>query len=1312
MSDIFQKHHNIKFGIEIEMISPLQRDEFVKVFNTTAQQFLLPIKVDIEDRAPENFWKIKSDSSITFLSKNIDKEVYPTQIAKEKFPSHKIISQASGVGYRTGEQIFLPVQMAEPQPVSEAKLLDRKPKFQVGDEEIQFRKSSSGTQIEMISPPLSFDTMHIDQVRWVINILRRMRMKVNASTGIHVHVSFNELDLFNFTKLLKNVDEKKIKELWPTRFNTTYTKKKDDVINVVKKYIGDLFNKYMRSEKNDYRISNANINDILAVANNMWERYYGINIKAFTSHGTVEFRYAGSELREKRVIGWLEYIKELVVKSLTQDSVRIGEYEITSKDGLLSITSDYHPNEVLTSNSIIDQFLMRNNRAKGVTLFLKEKGILDDKEKIMDEINEYPYRIQVKPKQINTKIVALEGFLLFLKELVKEKVITAPELALHMSDNFNDALQAYIAKELINNGIAKFTDFVDEGDNSRRITSRIRNILDALNNKQLNQIPLDYLRLAFINLLNGEEDKSAINFLKKLDSEKALSMLKAEVGTKFGMNLVHMIINTVRSIDDMENIFGIKLSDDTILHIFDKATIQKIFDHSSDTSKLLEFLFRSFSPLAKKVLGESFQFDRERYKFALHSVLSAFNAIFNDSDTVNKENVHFFIDKFKTSQPEGRPTTRDIELLNKIKFNEGLFNGSLTYDEVIDKISSGDEIDDDQAKFIVKTKNKLGIFAMTISLFSKSNLSDDVKTLLKNDEKLKDEVFELLKRYIKTNENLGGSQILYLLNMDINDYGFDKLLKQEFFNRIGLSREELSDFLNNVAYQSEVTFENSKYKEIINLLLGVEKNKKFFIKICQGIEFTELFSNDKFTEYAKQKLAEFKDEINYETLTKKIYNAAFSGSYSHNKKTETNFFKFLNDPNSIPYLDVTKIKEGVKKQVHENFTDFVDYLIENISDEKFKESVKKIIDTFEIQNPGIEYLSKPDDENLKNLLTSINDGNKMSDTILERIIRNMGDYYDLGGSPFNSMKSKTLALRLLSYAHNNSNIRQSIMPIWLSKYYFQANNKMPDADFLEGLHNIGPNLVNVLLTGLNSEVEDYYLQKYIANNYYEFKKLPFFDKISGAFNDIMATQEKMVKSNFNDVKWKNTWTPDADHPERSGIRNTVVRFNITGKGNLSLIMNSIQHDFYSYSNTSTFMGKDFHEEDKQQKNQYTITYRNIDAIIQGFEDKNPDILSTSQWKLITSMTRLILRNLESQVGFKENTSDTIHFTPDNQLELFPEEEKKEEKSEEVKEEINYSKKFKELMLTEGVNKARSFLMKNKDKINDRKLVSVIKRMGI
>ena len=94
------------------------------------------------------------------------------------------------------------------------------------------------------------------------------------------------------------------------------------------------------------------------------------------------------------------------------------------------------------------------------------------------------------------------------------------------------------------------------------------------------------------------------------------------------------------------------------------------------------------------------------------------------------------------------------------------------------------------------------------------------------------------------------------------------------------------------------------------------------------------------------------------------------------------------------------------------------------------------------------------------------------------------------------------------------------------------------------------------------------------------------------------------------------------------------------------------------------------------------------------------------------MTRLILRNLESQVGFKENTSDTIHFTPDNQLELFPEEEKKEEKSEEVKEEINYSKKFKELMLTEGVNKARSFLMKNKDKINDRKLVSVIKRMGI
>lgn len=1300
------------------MISPLEEDDFIKVFNATAQQFLLPIRVDYEDDAPANFWKIKGDGSITFLSKNIDVKAYPTKIPREKFPSQKIISKASGIGYRPGEQMFFPIKAEEPKSVSEAKLLDRKPSLQAGDEEIQFRKSTSAEKIELISPPLPFDDIHIDQVKWVINILKRMRMKVNASTGIHVHVSFNELDLFNFTKLLKNVDEKKIKELWPTRFNTTFTKKKDDIVDVVKKYFSNLFDRYMNNDDEDDEgekrsVNNASINNILAVANNVFERYYGINIKAFTQHGTIEFRYAGSELKDKKVVGWLEYIRALIEKSLKQDKVKIGEFEITSTNGILSITSDLHPGEVLTSNSIIDQFSFKENAKKSVRQFLQEKNLLDNKEKILKQINEYPYHVTVKQPHLKIKIKALEGFMTFVKAVVKEGVIGIDLLNQDISDHFNDVLQAYIAKELINSGIAEFSNFINLNDQNMRFSNRANYILDNIDDKAVNKISTDGVKYIVKSYAKNNDDEELILFLKKLDSDKVDSAISSfEPGSDVAVSITFVLTNT-KSIDNMRDVVGIKLSDDTLLKLFSKENLNKVLNSTHDASAVEAFLVRSFSPLSTKILEDNFVFeitDNTSVNYHAQSVVSAFNEMFSEDQDFNKKNLDILVAKLKSILPETM-SGRLKGYVATIDFNNKLINDKLTYDDIVEQYNIDSYIvNSQQTNYIVKTKNKFGIFAIILSMSNQKQ----IKQFLDSDSKLKDEINSLLKRFVKT-ADISGNEILNLIISSVDFYGFNDLLKQEYFNRIKLSQNELNDFLSNASNTDAI---ETKYLEIFDLLLGVESNKKLFVK---NIPFQLITANrkyyfsEKLTEYLIKTLKKFSDEIDYDNLAERVSSTLFSADYSRYSPKEENFIKSITDPDYMPFIDIPKFRNSVKKEIHKNFNQFVLYVISSFSDPDFKLVLRQLVNIFEIQNPMIEYLvsDEEDDEKLKSVLVSINNGDVLSSIILEKMLRGITNYSLSSVDTLNKIKSQTLLLQVLAFGVNK-NINTGNLTLWLNKF-FGLKEKIPDVNFLEKLYSINANLLSSFLQRVGSGWSDYKLQRYIAENYEDLKKSPFFNDVQKYWIDEISIQEKIIKSGFTTVKWKKTYDKleNEDEIEKGkGISNTNIR--ITGnKSSITFIINSQKFQFYKYENTYTLISKDFHEQEK------TVTERppntnNAMAYLSVFEDRVPDLLTTSQWKSLQLIIKLVVKNIEEMYGFEKSGSDTIRFEKDKQLSLFPEEDKEEVKPEEetVKEEVNYSKKFKEIMLTEGIQKAKVFLKKNKDSITDRKLVAVMKQFGI
>lgn len=140
------------------------------------------------------------------------------------------------------------------------------------------------------------------------NILTNLRdtVKTSGGTSAHVHIGLQQFDDFNMMDLLSIVyliDEKKLYDLAGEDRDVRWTKSNQTLIDTIFNIIFHTSG-FFSDDVGEVVISDTDLKKSLMGI----ERYMGTNIKAFFTHGTIEFRYLSSQIL-KNIDAFLEAIQ-------------------------------------------------------------------------------------------------------------------------------------------------------------------------------------------------------------------------------------------------------------------------------------------------------------------------------------------------------------------------------------------------------------------------------------------------------------------------------------------------------------------------------------------------------------------------------------------------------------------------------------------------------------------------------------------------------------------------------------------------------------------------------------------------------------------------------------------------------------------------------------------------------------------------------------------------------------------------------------------------------------------------------------------
>ena len=202
-------------------------------------------------------------------------------------------------------------------------------KFKPTDKDFKIERDLSGgsNMIELVTGPLDFNISRY----YLVKILKFISKYgyTNDKCSIHINISFDEsktkmvLKDLNILKVILNIDEDNIYELFPSRQNNIYAKSVKFLIP---------FKEYDFSD-----ISISSIQNNLRIPTD--DKYYGINfMNVFKSSDErrVEFRYIGGENYHERISDIINLMNEFCLLVYTSTKEYFDDNDIMELNNLLN----------------------------------------------------------------------------------------------------------------------------------------------------------------------------------------------------------------------------------------------------------------------------------------------------------------------------------------------------------------------------------------------------------------------------------------------------------------------------------------------------------------------------------------------------------------------------------------------------------------------------------------------------------------------------------------------------------------------------------------------------------------------------------------------------------------------------------------------------------------------------------------------------------------------------------------------------------------------------------------------------------------
>ena len=172
---------------------------------------------------------------------------------------------------------------------------------------------------ELVTPVLSGDD-DVELMQGAIRVLRKAGAKVNASCGIHVHVSHKDMTADALRRLAIS---------WAGKENCIY-----ETLNVGRNRENDYCRKtderFLTKLRKTKNVSYANLQEMWYNGDSSWavrqhyhgSRYHSLNLHSFFQHKNVEFRCFNSTLHAGKVKAYVQFCLATVHYAVTKKSVR------------------------------------------------------------------------------------------------------------------------------------------------------------------------------------------------------------------------------------------------------------------------------------------------------------------------------------------------------------------------------------------------------------------------------------------------------------------------------------------------------------------------------------------------------------------------------------------------------------------------------------------------------------------------------------------------------------------------------------------------------------------------------------------------------------------------------------------------------------------------------------------------------------------------------------------------------------------------------------------------------------------------------
>lgn len=1360
---------NVKFGIELEMYGYYTDEQFINTVHRECEKRLLPVTIidgnENDDIVPEGYWLLKGDSSI-------------------HVPKKGVATQVQQVGYRKGEQMFLPfgkMKHIEPetgiydterktpdevkgmidQELSQKDLFDKvqesriitNPDILAGDEKIKAYKVSRGAydtqenqynDFELVSPPLKFVDSNIRLIGELADVLKRMRMKVNPSTGLHVHVSFPEINLFTFIKIMRFIDENKIKDLWPTRFNKTYAKSKEEMKDEVEQYLENMVHKVKDGDNLNY----AKINRLMPMATKIDDRYFGINIQSFEQHGTIEFRYAAGSLTSSEITEWVNYLRDLIDYCVKVKEVNnfLGRFDIKEeREGDIQIY-DSRSKVTVKSENLIDRFVHQKNDIK---TFIKQHNIENK-----DDIIKLMYNYLNKVGTIERKNVGniFTNFIKFCNALLKENVFGVEEFSndffdmyanpstvlggkeenddeedddeedfwddhppedIH-EDTFTHILQQTSFKKMDSAKIANFINAQTQnfsGTESEHASEFIRSIVMNSNSSVLDKLSDETLLVTIESIQNsfGFEDVESklYDFFRKIGSEKTKTVL---ANPKSGVNFIELETKFNYSTKILSNIIDFKTSKDFLINEFKKFIIHKDYI-ISDTN-----FFNSVA-MFSDVIGadEMMSVISDANSFSEYIAVNLYNDIMKNGNASpeTKKFVSAYVEKV-SNEPNAKAF---VKFANKHLHNEKVTAFDL-YEALKSAVGESGRVD---MMYVSTAKNDY-----SPALFNgRSFINKEDRQLIGvnkidkfgHDDKLYSEeakqytidLFKLLFKKYNTNK------LHYIWEFAIN--GIDDFIKHEYMNNI--SKEDISVVVSKYVRLDYPLEEKYKLAPLLikTLIEKSEDTKNYFImqtflqtvsglrkptsKICKLIkEVTDSIDTEKFAKTFKEEnkplysKIEVYNEIMNSTAVQEIgldqdlFNKEVKDLFKLNGDDEEEFnslLTFLKDN----YDMETNVYNGASKGVYQNLSD-KDKLIVRFTLERNNELDDASKKQF------LEYVKNDEDFSKKVVFAYGTMGFNYGLTPKGKTYKDSSFFVDVCfamGKKINDNNLRSMLNPISSLRFDNS-MRDNINYTKLS----MLNEKIIENFMIINLSSITNSPLNNSSFWTNEYLLKPIYEKIIAN-----KKL--YKKLFESSNQILEHHLAMLfyyrKMKKMNLKIKSETSDDF---KDSGLN---IEFKINDKKykiqtEIKDEMNKYVYDVSFIVDGKVVKNEKFSADGQTPDGEYgAFTYiRNaiLDKPLNKAFNKYMDMKPLGM-RINVTLRDIIMQGLKS-----------VKLT--NEKFEFKAPQKKKLNESVIVEHIDYHKEFKSIMIKKGVSEAKKFLIENKNNIDDRKLVAVMKQFGI